>query len=195
MRHISYAPRPLALLLLRFISSFSLFITTASVLIYGISQLRQLARKGKLSGHDVKERILDLPITIKDCIDVAMSNRKVLEDHVGEVKAELYGNGLLDVWGNLHRAAAENQDGMSIIHASIVVFDDEHSNSECVYAIGVNRLQKIIALAFRGSVTVTDFRVDLDGHMFQLKNPMPGADSDETLGIHHGFYGKRGSDD
>jgi hypothetical protein len=163
---------------------------TASVLIYGISHLRLLARKGKLSGHDVKERILDLPINIKDCIDVAMSNRKMLEDSVGEVKAELYGNGMLNVWANLHREAAENQDGLTIRHASIVVFDDKHSDSECVYAIGVNKLQKRILLAFRGSVTVTDFRVDLDGIMCQLQNPMQDADSNETLGIHHGFYGK-----
>lgn len=50
------------------------------------------------------------------------------------------------------------------------------------------RRRKRISLVFRGSVTVKDFIVDADSYMCPLKNPL--SESGETLGIHHGFYGK-----
>jgi len=164
---------------------FLLTFFVASILIYGVSRLRAMARKNQLSGTDIKERILDLPLSVEDYLEIFSANEEKLKATFGEDDATMYGTALL----SLQEKYSQQTHGDNVAKAmSVEVFDDENSNSELVYSIGVNHLRKRILLTFRGTVTVKDFMVDADSYMCQFTNPM--SETGETIGIHHGFYGK-----
>lgn len=116
----------------------SLPLCLASILIYGMTHLREMLRKGKLAGQDMKERILNLPITIDDCLEVAFANKETLEADLGDAEMKLYGSTLLSARESLYKDGTEHEDTISK-DSSIVVLDDERSASECVYAIVVNK--------------------------------------------------------
>jgi hypothetical protein len=88
--------------------------------------------------------------------------------------------------------------------STITAMGDSKSESELVYAIGVNPQKCRITVIFRGSVTTTDFVVDSRIGLVQAKHPRQfnvvnennGSSSSDTttnnddddVGIHQGFY-------
>jgi len=69
------------------------------------------------------------------------------------------------------------------------VFDD---SKHLVYGISVNEQSKVINLAFRGSVTVTDWVTDGDSFLVMHSNPLRSRTSNSIpqskyIGIHAGF--------
>lgn len=103
---------------------------------YGIASLRSLARKDKLNGGDeVKKRILELPFTMQDVLDVAAENKQVLQESFGEQEYKMYGSSLEPIRKEIEK---EKASGTGISSAQIVAFNDEHGESELVYGIAVS---------------------------------------------------------
>jgi len=102
---------------------------------YGITDVRALARQGKLAGGDeVKKRVLELPITLQDILDVAADNKEALEGNFGQQGYKMYGSAIQSAGVELEKDAL----GMGNTSAQVVAFDDEHSENELVYAITVS---------------------------------------------------------
>ena len=165
-------------------SHFLAVAATASILMYGMTDVRSLARQGKLKGENV-DRVLKFPFTIQDILDVVWDNKQELQAHFGEEGYKMYGSSLLPVRTELMQEDVEGKGSLT----EVVAFDDENSETELVYAITVSSAKKRVTVAFRGSVTVKDWMTDADGSFRDLDNPL-NPDSKEKMGIHHGFFGK-----
>jgi len=79
----------------------------------------------------------------------------------------------------------------SAIAPVLTAFGDESPDTDMVYAVGVDSVRKRVTVAFRGSVTPSDFMKDVMITMNLQPNPVRSLDSecsDEKIGIHHGFY-------
>ena len=72
----------------------------------------------------------------------------------------------------------------------LTYFGDENSDSDMVYAVGIDQHRKRITVVFRGSVTSTDFQKDAMISLNPQPNPVKDIDAiqHEKIGIHHGFY-------
>lgn len=66
--------------------------------------------------------------------------------------------------------------------AVLTAFGDQNPDKELVYGIGVDHYRKRVTVAFRGSVTQTDFITDACIELHRRT-----THSDVTIGIHHGF--------
>jgi hypothetical protein len=74
----------------------------------------------------------------------------------------------------------------------LTAYGDDNSESDMVYAVGVDPIRKRVTVAFRGSVTSTDFIKDASITMNHQPNPIkttiyPDHPYD-TIGIHQGFF-------
>ena len=76
------------------------------------------------------------------------------------------------------------------ISPMLTYFGDENCDVDMVYAVGFDQLRKRITVAFRGSVTSTDFQKDAMMSLNKQPNPVIDIDSGQSkqIGIHHGFY-------
>lgn len=172
----------------------------AATLMYAFADLRQLARKGMLEGG-AGELIMAVPITVDDVMSVVQQNTATLRRVFGgDSMVEFYTNSL----GNLRNRQEQQRSSTwltsSIIQNShvsqVVVFDDENHQRELVYGISVNQARQRITVAFRGSVTTSDFTTDANAIINNIPNPVvTNQHSTEIrqsnfVGIHHGFYGK-----
>jgi hypothetical protein len=72
----------------------------------------------------------------------------------------------------------------------LTYFGDENSDSDMVYAVGIDQHRKRITVVFRGSVTSTDFQKDAMISLNPQPNPVENIDANQhdKIGIHHGFY-------
>lgn len=181
-----------------------------SVMIYGIADIRRILREEEHEEHihgDVSEchQFLTLPVKDYVIIKVIFENMKLLEKHIPAKSLDTY------------KAAIETYHAMDIPQqqpdgtnlpapqsclrqcrqsSELVVFDDTHSTKELVYAISVNRNDRIINVAFRGSVTPMDFIVDSELFITLVANPLVRSENTTTptipqprhIGIHRGFY-------
>ena len=108
---------------------------------YGIASLRELGRKGLLTEGDDKsvERLMTLPATVEDVLNLAEANRETLLASFSEDEHNLYSTALLD---ELH-ASLNNKEsdgsGAGTLQIQLVAFDDEHSMNELVYGIEINQ--------------------------------------------------------
>lgn len=157
----------------------------SAILMYGLADLRALARTGLLSkgNAEVNDRIVTLPVSADDILEATAANQD-------ELKAN-YNEGQLQMQGNALKRATELSSTTSLSQ-ELLVFDDENSESELVYGIEINNARKRITVGFRGSVTPKDFLIDSKAYIRELPNPaLENEDSGKTIGIHHGFYGKK----
>lgn len=102
-----------------------------AVLMYGLADLRSLARKGKLTKGcpAVNERILKLPATDNDILETASANEDVLAATFGQDQIDMYGKALMTF--------TSTERGSSI-SPRVVYFDDDNSMNQLVYGIEVN---------------------------------------------------------
>lgn len=75
----------------------------------------------------------------------------------------------------------------------LTAYGDENPETDMVYAVGVDPTRKRITVAFRGSVTSTDFLKDASINMKHQPNPIKTTNLDpnheyDTIGIHQGFF-------
>jgi hypothetical protein len=69
----------------------------------------------------------------------------------------------------------------------LTAYGDENPENDMVYAVGIDHIRRRVTVAFRGSVTPTDFAKDASIHMKHVTNPVPESE-DENIGIHQGFF-------
>jgi len=156
-----------------------------SLIIYGLADLRALARTNQISTdpavvESVHRRILDLPITSDEIVTVCNRNMEKLRE--------------INPDKDLYFSAIENLFSKSIgsyLQEQVVVFDDANSDVEMVYAILTSEPKKRIVVAFRGSVTAMDWFQNSRNEMSEMPNPIQdGSQKSETLGVHLGFHGE-----
>lgn len=174
----------------------SLFDETRELLVvasamYLLAELRQMARQSQdleSEGKDSDplprllngERLLQTPMAASTVEEVFEENKAELLTFHGERRH------------GCHEQLVELMNDSSIFE----VFDDEQAQTNLVYAIFVDHDRQRILVAFRGSVTGKDFRVDVTA--FQTTIPNPISHSQEKgksltlhkhLIVHKGFYG------
>jgi hypothetical protein len=105
------------------------FLTSASVTMPATTNLRILARQGKLSSKEDTEKILKLPVSYDTILDIFLQNREVMLREFSH-----------DVGIPFHYSVLEEfRRNNPVLSNDIVVFDDERNESELVYGIGINR--------------------------------------------------------
>ena len=163
------------------------------VLIYAIAELRKLARQDEIL---FGSRILSLPVSHSEIMQVVESNRKLLETssfgkefYVSILRAADERNMMrhTDREGN---AVAEKEPAeVSLSPETIVAFDDEYADKELVYMIEVNHRRKRVTITFRGSITETDWATNYEIYMKEFENPMKKhASQEEKVRAHNGFH-------
>ena len=163
---------------------------TVSLLTYFLAELRNVAKQGKLDAEpEILEKIMNLPIGAEDMlglIDVYVKNAGKLSEN-----EQIIVTALMRIReNNLRQMKGQLPPGQSV--AQILVYDDDYQDSQCVYLIAISRVQKRVVVAFRGSVTTTDFIKDAQAIMRNVPvhafRDLWGKKS-EIVGIHHGFQG------
>jgi len=152
---------------------------------YGMADLRELAREDKLSNGDSAEKakLLDLPIPASNVFRVYNQNLDILNASLGESNTKLYGSAI---------ESLIKSSNLSVGRKDIVIFDDANTEEELVYGLAVNDSKKRIDVAFRGSVTKRDAKQNFKALFSDIPNPVKsetGALTPETIGIHQGFRG------
>ena len=182
-----------------------------ALLMYTFTDLRALARQGKLAD----ESILNLPITLEAALNT-------VEQNLEAIKAEEAGHEMaltaLQSIQERYRTAASSSDSTStpapnvttsttttwlnpftlartnhkhLEPATLTAFGDENSEKELVYGVGIDHFRRRITVAFRGSVTSSDFVTDACIEFSRRDNPvqllLQLPDQPATIGVHHGF--------
>ena len=163
--------------------------------------------------------VLAMPMSLDVCLQVLDENYDVMKELFGEAEHVNTMNSMNIIHARFqkHRelalSTASNTDSSqwkfnplaSIITQSnrtseeveienvspmLTHFGDDNCNDDLVYAIGFDNLRKRVTLAFRGSVTPTDFKMDAMMSLNKQPNPVAGIDYKQSkeIGIHHGFY-------
>lgn len=112
----------------------------SSVLMYGLSHLRTLARQGLLTkGEPEKnERVLKLPLSADELLEVAEANKDTLSSHYDDHQKETYGAALQNIKKSI--AGGDDEDMQrDTFSQELLIFDDENSMQELVYGIEVNQ--------------------------------------------------------
>ena len=100
----------------------------ASVTAPSATNLRILAKEGKLLEEDAKI-VLTLPVLYQNVVDVFLKNKNLLLKEFSTDKGIPF-----------HIAVLSNLDKyIPLDEQELVIFDDEHRDSELVYGIAVNR--------------------------------------------------------
>ena len=171
-----------------------------ALLMYTFTDLRALARQGKLADQSM----LNLPITLEAALNTVEQNLQAIRaEEAGHEMAlaalqsiqERYNtasphsnhsnNENNTPWLNPFKLARTNHTKLE--PATLTAFGDENSEKELVYGVGIDHFRKRITVAFRGSVTPSDFITDACIEFNRRDNPVTLPDQPGTIGIHHGF--------
>eukprot|EP00588_Corethron_pennatum_P001233 CAMPEP_0194293728 /NCGR_PEP_ID=MMETSP0169-20130528/48506_1 /TAXON_ID=218684 /ORGANISM="Corethron pennatum, Strain L29A3" /LENGTH=436 /DNA_ID=CAMNT_0039042339 /DNA_START=108 /DNA_END=1418 /DNA_ORIENTATION=- len=163
----------------------------ASILMYTIAAVREVAKDGDKFVGD-PSLILDTPISIGTALRAVGENAEELKKY-GEDCDQV-----LEVLRSMEKrsASSSSDDWLSAMmgagqaEASLEYFCDDNANSELVYAIGIDRTRRRVTVAFRGSVTQTDWLTDLNMFGKSVPNPLydEGGKQSKDLLIHNGFH-------
>ena len=186
-----------------------------SMLIYSITDLRSLAKNPKKKNRlKTPEKILNLPLSLSTCLEMLEENYDVVKEEFGDDEHANTMSSLQAIHARYHNheASDNNNSNMSTSFVGqwfnpfaradgsvevekpvpvLTLYGDENPESDMVYAVGIDPIRKRITVAFRGSVTPTDFMKDAMIAMKHQPNPVKKVtshDLDDTIGIHQGFY-------
>lgn len=163
-----------------------------ALLMYAITDLRTMAKKKKVELQN-PERILNLPVTLETAL-------AMIEDNLEQLKQESRDHdmtlaALQTIQTRYHQSNnkwlnpfGQRTSNCSIQPAFLTAFGDDKPDKELVYGVGVDPARKRVTVAFRGSVTPSDFITDACITFNKRSNPLkdePGQE--EQIGIHHGF--------
>jgi len=92
-------------------------------------------------------------------------------------------------WNPLKQGGSESIEVQQVA-PTLVAYGDEKPDSELVYAVGFDPIKKRVTVAFRGSVTPSDFLTDACISLNHQPNPVKDVEESQsdTIGLHHGFY-------
>lgn len=189
-------------------------LTILAMLMYTFTDLRHLAKEGKLSDN---ASMLTLPVTLSTVLRTIQANQQAIEkEAAGHEIHEMAQSALESIQERYNTQSATSVSGkMSWLDsftrmqntapeepATLLAFGDENPDKELVYGVGIDHIRKRVTVAFRGSVTATDFFTDACIEFNRRENPLykkksekeasavDGTGSEKqqpTIGIHHGF--------
>jgi hypothetical protein len=181
-----------------------------SLLIYAVTDLRTLAKQKKLKNHP--ERILELPVTLSTALSMIEDNFELIQRELGDDQHELALSALKSIqerydrhhasllsssqrqrsgsgsgWMNPFRQENDSNDNLK--PAYLTKYGDDKPDKELVYAVGVDPVRRRVTVAFRGSVTPSDFVCDACISFSKRENPLKKhvEGQESHIGIHHGF--------
>lgn len=177
-------------------------------------------------GLTTPEKILELPLTLEAAFGMIVENYDVLRTAFGDKEHEMTLDALSGIKerfeasprgeesggtdggtslsGKFTRlffaspAAMPDGDGIEVQRQipTLVAYGDDNPDKELVYAVGVDPVRRRVTVAFRGSVTPSDFLTDACISFKKQENLLfrSGAANDANgaqerdLGIHSGFH-------
>lgn len=190
----------------------AVYMLDLAALVYLMATLRDLVRTGNLPEGDqdgALDRIRNVPILPSDLL-------KVLNTYEAELTEEFSASSLKDRAGvqefrDVLQRMVERQsepwvhgqnDNFSVQH-----FEDERSDSEPVYAISIDHFRRRVTVAFRGSVTLRDWKANFTPCLKPVSGPSisnakRGCGAFEILseysrihwGLHSYLFGRREED-
>jgi hypothetical protein len=160
------------------------------------------------------EKILTLPLSLPTCLEMLEDNYDVVKEEFGDDEHANTMSSLQAIHTRYHNHLANNSNNnMNTSFVSqwfnpfaradgsieeveklvpvLTLYGDENSESDMVYAVGIDPIRKRVTVAFRGSVTPSDFMKDAMIAMKHQRNPVQkvtSCDVDDKIGIHQGFY-------
>jgi len=109
----------------------------ASTLMYALADLRKLARKGILEEDGAV--VLNLPCSTRDIVRLVAQNAPLIREQLGPAGTELYLSAVELIHETIARQEVVPETGeTAFVEEHVVVFDDDHSDTELVYGIIVN---------------------------------------------------------
>ena len=173
-----------------------------ALLMYIMTDLRAMAKQKQLKHGP--ERILNLPTTLEAtlaCIEENAEQMRQEEESSPSSHHEMALAALKSIQERFETSSSQqgvvnttwlNPFGAArkkgFEPATLIAFGDEKADKELVYAVAVDPLRKRITVAFRGSVTPSDFITDACIEFNHRENPVKGENGqEEMIGIHHGF--------
>ena len=162
-----------------------------AMLMYIMTELRTMAKQKRLQ-HGA-ERILNLPTTLEAVICCIEENYDAIRQQAADHEMAL--QALKSIQERFQKHSASSAASSSWINpfantttpqhqAQLTAFGDEQPDKELVYAVAVDNCRRRITVAFRGSVTPTDFITDACIEFSTRPHPL---NVDATIGLHHGF--------
>ena len=166
-----------------------------SLLIYTMTDLRTLAKR-KSTELTNPERVLSLPLNLATCLETIEENLDLIKSEIGDADHAMTMSALQSIQERYEGQALSSsghwlspflaQGGQEVnVAPSLVAYGDDKPESDLVYAVGVDPIRKRVTVAFRGSVTRSDFLTDANITLNRQPNPTKVG---EKIGIHHGFY-------
>lgn len=156
-------------------------------LMFLVPDLRALAKQGELEGDsETIQRLIDLPCSAYEAYSIYEQNfEKISKAIDSEERSEMYLSAIR-ARAFAREQVEERQDMLE--DGSLVVFDDEKSEEELVYGVGVNHRYKFVVVAFRGSVSHQDFIQDAKIFVSTVPNPVEDLEEvGDRIGVHLGF--------
>jgi len=130
------------------------------------------------ANEDHMDRILRLPISTREIIQLVQQNRDLILQRIGVSVTTLYMNALDRMTSSSSAAAAADASDSVVF----VELDDEHSDEEPVYGILLNKHRRQIVVAFRGCTTQKDWTIAANS-LLKIRNH-----GGKKIGVHSGFY-------
>jgi hypothetical protein len=174
-----------------------------ALLIYTMTDLRALAKKKKTTLIN-PELVLTLPLRLGTCLRMIEDNLDLIKQYFGDEDHALTMAALQSIQDRYDKHSIQSSGSNNSTHwlnpfasgavegvevdmqPSLIWFGDERPDKDLVYAVGVDPIRKRVTVAFRGSVTSSDFLADASITLNRQENivfPDQGK-----IGIHNGFY-------
>jgi len=172
----------------------------SSASIFALAEVRKAARKGKINTGELD--IVSTPVGAGSILKVFQRNQSFFQSylkvadydfmvslvHSTDVDAK---NNASDDWisnaefGDQH----QKKKALELINAyTIDYFGDDNADSECLYMVNTNPINKRIVLVFRGSTTLQDWVKDSKMIASEIQNPVADRpDQLPMIGVHLGF--------
>ena len=159
--------------------------------IFPLAIIRRAARKGKVD--KVGQDIMSLPVASGSILKIFEANQSYFERKLKVVDYELMQSISRNANINDDTASRDllkkKKSTLALLNAvTIEYFGDDHEESEAMYMITRNPMNKRIALTFRGSITIKDWVEDSKMIVSEIKNPVADRPNQPpTIGVHLGF--------
>jgi hypothetical protein len=161
--------------------------TILSILVFAMADLREIVRQKPRPrvSTSISDQILQLPLPARDVGPIIKRNKELL-------KHKLRPNQLVTLKFILQLQQQQRQQQDEHNNVTIHHFGDDNPTNECVYGILTNSETRQIQLAFRGSVTMQDWKMDARVVSGDLPNPLYTSaeqtnEQPHCLGVHVGF--------
>jgi hypothetical protein len=117
----------------------------ASTLVYGICDVRNAIRSGKISDPEIVEAFMNVPMDLTKLMEMVVKRKDVFEKIFSESDLEMYHDVTMQQLENVYqqtKKVATNKDLVSEVgdpELQLVELDDENCYKEMVYSIVVNK--------------------------------------------------------